>query len=162
MVKLDPNFQLNITPPPYKRIRNAVDTMKDKTGYAVKPLGIAPMFLGYLQRHCPSKMNKLKARNMAEVFAALLNEAYLCTSEHGGQRAREWFYMTDKRWEKHLLNKRNIRRYIRLLAHMKLIATYVGQHPLIRANKVTFFKIDVNAVEALSNEMYERCSIKIE
>ena len=154
---IDPNCPLKLTPPAYKRIRKAVGTMMSKTGGTMKPIGLAPLFFGYLQAHCPSKMNRLKARNMAEVFTALLNEAYLCTCEHGGKKPKEWFYMTNARWEKHLLNKRNCRRYVRLLAHMRYIATYVGQHPLIPGNKVTFYKIDADALEDLANGILPRC-----
>jgi hypothetical protein len=163
---VDPKEPLKLTRTPqepnYLRIRNAVKGMIDKAGGGIlSPKGLAPIFYGYLQRIKPNgRMNKLIARNMANVFKVLLDASHIFTSEYNGNTPKEWFYVTDKIWQDNLLNKRNLKRYINLLMHMKLLGKCIGNHPLIKGSKITFYKIDPEAVENIANEMYDRHQAK--
>jgi hypothetical protein len=126
--------------PPHKRVRESILAMQKHSGSAIKPFGLFNVFYKILQRDSRHKMNRVKARNVADVFSALQNEFFVIN--HDGKNV-EWFYMTEKRWAKYGLGRKAIYNSLMFLRLYSIIETQIRPHPLKRQNKVRFYRFDL-------------------
>ncbi|MCM1404510.1 MAG: hypothetical protein NC133_03370 [Prevotella sp.] len=137
------NKQLENIKLPYQQARDLLMSIQNESGAAIQPFGIYNFFYGYLQKNYPSKMNKVKARNIASVYCALLNEFYIT---NGNENPHIWFYMTEKHWAKYGLGRKAIYNSVTFLRDNQFILTRVKPHPYITINKVRFYCIDLDAL----------------
>lgn len=138
-------------------VREAFFKMQKSSGAAIKPFGLLPLFCRLLKAFKPNKMNRLQARNIADVFSALQNEYFVIN--HNGKN-NEWFYMTTKRWQKYGLGKKAIYNSINFLHFCCIIDTEIRQHPLKEQNKVRYYKFNLDMVKTLMEEVNSSGKIK--
>lgn len=137
------NKQLGNNKLPYQQARDLLMSIQSESGAAIQPFGIYNFFYGHLQKNYPSKMNKVKVRNVATVYCALLNEFYIT---NGDIKPHVWFYMTEKRWAKYGLGRKAIYNSVTFLRDNQFILTRIRPHPYIPINKVRFYYIDLDAL----------------
>ena len=75
----------------HEQVREMFFQIQNESGSAIKPIGLFTFFYNYLKQISNSKMIKVKARNIADVYCALQNEFFLT---NGCKNPHEWFYMT--------------------------------------------------------------------
>lgn len=124
----------------HEQARELLLSIQTQSGAAIRPLGIFQFFYSYLQKFHKSRMNKIKARNIAEVYCALQNEFFIT---NGCKNPHEWFYMTESRWDKYGLGKKAIYNSVKFLNETLFIETTLRTHPYKPQNKVRYYKIDM-------------------
>lgn len=140
--------------PNHMIVRNNFLDMQKEKGAAIRPLGLFELFLKILNKfYLPNgKMNRVRARNITDVFCALQNEYFIINYDG---RNSNWFYMTEKRWAKYGLGKKAIHNSRVFLQDIEAIETKVEQHPHKPQNKVRFYKINLEMLENLKNAVRE-------
>ncbi len=130
----------------HEQVREMFLQIQGESGAAIKPIGLFNFFYNWLKRYDPSKMIKVKARNIADVYSALQNEFFLT---NGCKNPHEWFYMTQSRWDKYGLGKKAISNSVKFLQHNLLLETTLRQHPYKAQNKVRYYKLNLQMLQGI-------------
>ena len=128
----------------HEQVREMFFQIQNESGAAIKPIGVFTFFYNYLKQISTSKMIKVKARNIADVYCALQNEFFLT---NGCKNPHEWFYMTQSRWEKYGLGKKAIQNSVMFLKDNLFLETTLRQHPFKQQNKVRYYKLDLERLK---------------
>lgn len=134
--------------PPHEKARDYFMSIQKQSGAAIKPIGVFQFFYNYISTRSSSKMNRVKARNIADVYCALQNEFFIT---NGSKNPHEWFYMTKSRWDKYGLGRKAIYNSIKFLSENMFIETTLRTHPHIPQNKLRWYKIDLKWLEFIAN-----------
>ena len=62
---------------PHEQARDLFMSIQKQSGAAIKPIGVFQFFYNYITTISKSKMNRVKARNIADVYCALQNEFFI-------------------------------------------------------------------------------------
>lgn len=133
-----------IDKPAHAKVREAFLDMEKASGSAIKPFGLFKVFYKLLQSLQPNKMNRVKARNVADVFSALQNECFVINFNGKND---DWFYMTTKRWQKYGLGRKAIYNSVIFLKYCGIIETEIRQHPLKEQNDVRYYKFNLKRLK---------------
>lgn len=124
----------------HEQVREILLSIQGQSGAAIKPFGVFQYFFRYVKAYSKSKMNKVKARNIADIYCALQNEFYLT---NGCKNPHQWFYMTQSRWDKYGVGKKAIQNSVKFLSDNLFIETTLRTHPYKPQNKIRYYKIDL-------------------
>lgn len=136
--------------PAHKKVREAFIDMEKSSGAALKPFGLFPLFYKLLQSIQPNKMNRVKARNVADVFCALQNEYFVINFD--GKNI-DWFYMTTIRWQKYGLGRKAIYNSITFLKYCGIVDNEIRQHPLKEQNKVRYYRFNLDRLKDIMHRV---------
>lgn len=128
----------------HEQVREMFFQIQNESGAAIKPIGVFTFFYNYLKQFSNSKMIKVKARNISDVYCALQNEFFLT---NGCKNSHEWFYMTQSRWDKYGLGKKAIQNSVIFLRDNLFLETTLRQHPFKQQNKVRYYKLDLERLK---------------
>jgi len=124
----------------HEQAREMLMAIQNQSGAAIKPFGVFQFFYDFLKSKSKSKMNHVKARNIADVYCALHNEFFIT---NGCRNPHEWFYLTQSRWQKYGLGRKAICNSIKFLTDNMFIETTLRTHPYKPQNKIRYYKIDL-------------------
>lgn len=136
--------------PAHEIVRKSIFEMQKASGAAIKPFGLLTLFYKLLQEFSPNKMNKVKARNVSDVFSALQNESFVINFD--GKNC-DWFYMTWKRWQKYGLGRKAIYNSVMFLKFIGVIQTEIRQHPLKPQNPVRYYKFNLERLKDIEERI---------
>ena len=125
---------------PHEKARDYFMSIQKQSGAAIKLIGVFQFFYNYIITRSSSKMNRVKARNISDVYCALQNEFFIT---NGSKNPHEWYYMTQSRWDKYGLGRKAIYNSIKFLSENMFIETTLRTHPYIPQNKLRWYKIDL-------------------
>lgn len=133
---------------PHEQARDLFMSIQKQSGAAIKPIGVFQFFYNYITTISKSKMNRVKARNIADVYCALQNEFFIT---NGSKNPHEWFYMTQSRWDKYGLGRKAIQNSIKFLSENIFIETTLRTHPYIPQNKLRWYKLDLEWLKYIAD-----------
>ena len=139
----------------HELVREQIMELQKLNGAAIKPIVLIPVFYEQLHSEKPKgRMDRVKARNMADVFAALCNEYYIMNAYNN--HPEEEFYMAPSKWEKYLLGKQAIRKSITELANMGLISYRKVSCPNDPMKKTFMYRIHAFMLERLVDKLKKK------